>query len=108
MTFLRCIMKQKAVFILFLLILGGCGATDTSVSTAAADTTDMVLVVPAAETSAEMINDTYVLNTNTKKIHECTCFAVDMIKAENKSAFAGDFDTLLAQGYTLCKRCMGR
>ncbi len=50
-------------------------------------------------------NKTYVLNTNSKKIHTLNCGYVEDISAENKSEYKGNVDSLLAQGYTACKKC---
>lgn len=47
---------------------------------------------------------TYVLNTNTKKIHYESCSSVDQIKDKNK-AYTDDYDGAIAQGYKPCGRC---
>ena len=47
---------------------------------------------------------TYVLNTNTKKIHYESCSSVDQIKDKNK-AYTDDYDSAIAQGYKPCGRC---
>ena len=47
---------------------------------------------------------TYVLNTNTKKIHYPTCSSVEKIKPENH-ATTDDYNSAIAQGYVPCKRC---
>lgn len=48
---------------------------------------------------------TYVLNTNTRKIHLPDCPSVADIKAKNKKVFKGTKEELLNDGYTLCDRC---
>lgn len=47
---------------------------------------------------------TYVLNTNTKKIHYPSCSSVEKIKPENY-ATTDDYNSAIAQGYVPCKRC---
>lgn len=68
---------------------------------------------PAVTTTPQNDNDssgasseqiTYVLNTNTKKIHLPSCSSVGDIKEKNKS-FTDDYDGAIAQGYVPCKRC---
>lgn len=56
---------------------------------------------PASEVPASI---TYVLNTNTMKIHYPSCSSVDQIKPENY-AETTDIEEALAAGYEPCKRC---
>ena len=47
---------------------------------------------------------TYVLNTNTKKIHYPSCSSVEKIKPKNY-ATTDDYNSAIAQGYVPCKKC---
>lgn len=47
---------------------------------------------------------TYVLNTNTKKIHYPSCSSVEEIKPKNYST-TDDYTSAIAQGYVPCKKC---
>ena len=47
---------------------------------------------------------TYVLNTNTKKIHYPSCDSVEKIKPKNY-ATTDDYNSAIAQGYVPCKKC---
>lgn len=47
---------------------------------------------------------TYVLNTNTKKIHYPSCSSVEEIKPKNY-ATTDDYNSAIAQGYVPCKKC---
>lgn len=47
---------------------------------------------------------TYVLNTNSKKIHYPDCPSVDQMKDKNK-AYTDDYAGAIAQGYVPCKNC---
>ena len=47
---------------------------------------------------------TYVLNTNTKKIHYPSCDSVEKIKPKNYST-TDDYASAIAQGYVPCKKC---
>lgn len=49
--------------------------------------------------------NTYVLNTNTKKFHYEYCSSVDQMKDKNKQIFTGDRKDVIAKGYEPCKRC---
>lgn len=48
---------------------------------------------------------TYVLNTNTHKIHEVDCSSVPTIKTKNRKDVVAILDDLLNQGYVKCKIC---
>ena len=48
---------------------------------------------------------TYVLNTNTRKIHRPDCSSIDDIKAKNKQVFNGTKEELISEGYSPCDRC---
>ena len=55
-------------------------------------------------TPVEDSGTTYVLNTNSKKIHYASCSSVDDMKKSNK-AFTNDYDQAIADGYKPCGRC---
>lgn len=48
---------------------------------------------------------TYILNTNTKKIHIPSCSGVNSMSESNKTEYTGDIAELIEQGYTPCKIC---
>ena len=48
---------------------------------------------------------TYVLNTNSKKIHLPTCDSVSQMSEKNKQEYVGYIEVLEAQGYTRCNSC---
>lgn len=50
---------------------------------------------------------TYILNTNTRKIHMPGCVSVADMKEKNKAYTNQSIDELEAEGYTKCRRCMG-
>ncbi len=49
---------------------------------------------------------TYVLNTNSKKVHLPTCGSVNSIADHNKKVYTGYLSDLLNDGYTACGACM--
>ncbi|MBQ6555181.1 MAG: copper amine oxidase N-terminal domain-containing protein [Firmicutes bacterium] len=57
----------------------------------------------AANTNAAV--KTYVLNTNTMRIHYPSCSSVGKIKPENYQEYTGTFDELTAKGYVACGNC---
>ncbi len=48
---------------------------------------------------------TYVLNTNTMKIHLQTCSSAHDINEKNKKQYSGAIDELIKKGYSRCKVC---
>ena len=54
---------------------------------------------------SEVTEVTYILNTNSQKIHRPDCSQVPSIKQENKQTTALTKDALTAQGYTPCGFC---
>ena len=58
---------------------------------------------PAAK--SEPVEQTYVLNTNTKKFHIPTCRSVKQMKDKNKKDFCGSREEVIAKGYSPCKIC---
>ena len=98
------------------------GSTDTTGTSGTADTADSAAQASVAadtagsaaqassggETAADGIADVtgeYVLNTNTKKFHRPSCSSVAQMSPENKAAFSGSREELIAAGYDPCKRC---
>lgn len=55
-------------------------------------------------TPVEDNSTTYVLNTNSKKIHYASCSSVDDMKESNK-AFTNDYAQAITDGYKPCERC---
>lgn len=91
---------------------GTSGAADTADSAAqasvAADTAGSAAQASGGETAAGGTADVtgeYVLNTNTKKFHRPSCSSVAQMSPENKAAFSGSREELIAAGYDPCKRC---
>ncbi len=63
---------------------------------------------PASQEQPAIIRQTecsYILNTNTKRIHLPSCSSVNEMKPSNRKEFSGDISTLLEQGYRSCGRC---
>lgn len=54
---------------------------------------------------SEASENSYVINTNTQKIHKHTCKSVSDISDENKKYYDGDPEALIEKGYTYCKNC---
>lgn len=48
---------------------------------------------------------TYILNTNSMKVHMPDCSSVDDMVEKNKDEFTGSYETLLQHGYEPCMRC---
>lgn len=81
---------------------------DISVNVKPTEYTPPVVTTTTTQTQVQPPNEgggtTYVLNTNTKKIHYESCSSVDDMKESNK-AFTNDYDGAIAQGYKPCGRC---
>ncbi len=50
-------------------------------------------------------SDSYILNTNTKKVHRSTCKDAARISAKNKATSNSTLAELISQGYSACKNC---
>ena len=84
-------------------------APNNTSNTSGNTSSDTQAVSPSAqtssqETSANETGKTYVLNTNTKKIHLPECSSVDKMSESNK-AYTDDYDKAIADGYEPCKIC---
>lgn len=49
--------------------------------------------------------ETYILNTSSKKFHKPSCSSVDDMKEKNKREVTASRDELISDGYAPCKRC---
>lgn len=66
-------------------------------------------ITPARD-AAEALDEpsmeqTYILNTNSKIFHYPSCSSVDQMSEKNKSEYTGTRDELIDQGYSPCGRC---
>lgn len=59
----------------------------------------------SAASAGETVQETYVLNRNTKKFHKPSCSSASDISEENRADFTGTRQELLDAGYEPCKRC---
>ena len=59
-----------------------------------------------SDSSSKETAKTYILNTNTKKIHRPTCQSVSEMKAKNKKEVTSTIEELKEKGYAPCKRCL--
>ncbi len=66
-------------------------------------TGESALSAPAQAEDGQAV--TYILNTGTMRFHDPGCASVEQMKEENKAAFAGTREELLAMGYTPCGQC---
>ena len=60
---------------------------------------------PVTPPPTEAVEERYVLNTNTKKIHFPDCSSVKTIKEKNRQDYTGSRQSLLDRGYEPCGRC---
>lgn len=58
-----------------------------------------------SENTDNTTNQTYILNTNTKKFHLPSCPSISTMSSSNKKTYTGKRSDLLAQGYSPCARC---
>lgn len=49
--------------------------------------------------------ETYILNTSSKKFHKTSCSSVGDMKEKNKREVTASRDELISDGYSPCKRC---
>ena len=62
-------------------------------------------LAPETEEPVSGAEQTYVLNTSSKKFHLTTCGGVSDIKAANRSEYTGTREEVIAAGYEPCGRC---
>lgn len=74
-------------------------------STGASELQEASTSTNAQASSTASTEQSYVLNTNSKKFHTPGCSAVSRMKEANKKAYSGTRDALVAQGYTPCGIC---
>lgn len=60
---------------------------------------------PSAGESSAAREETYILNTNTKKFHRPDCSSVSQMQAENRREYTGSRETLMDDGYSPCGQC---
>lgn len=58
------------------------------------------------DSSGTEIEESYVVNTNTKKFHLPTCSSVNDMAEKNKLIYEGTLQELIDQGYSPCQRCL--
>lgn len=115
-------MKKYFIILLAaaLLVLSACSgditeeapAEDLEITTSTAAETD----IEAAESAAAPISSSdteqeekniksYVLNERSYKIHEPSCYSVEIMAEHNKKYVEADLQDLLEQGYSRCGNC---
>ena len=62
-------------------------------------------VSPESDNSESTNEQTYILNTNTKKFHYPDCKSVKQMKDKNKQEYFGTRDNVIAMGYAPCGNC---
>ena len=79
-------------------------ATDTT-ATPLETTAPAEPTVPTTIAPVDPENATYVLNTNSMKIHKPSCGSVETIKEGNRAYTNRTREELIEQGYEPCGRC---
>lgn len=59
----------------------------------------------ASTSVPQSVSSTYVLNTNTHKIHKPNCRSVSKMSDKNKKTYVGKITDLISQGFSPCKIC---
>lgn len=84
------------------------GGTSTPVVGTTTNADSATTTAPAKDTSNSTTpsnEQTYILNTNSKKFHYPSCSSVDSMSEANKKKYTGTRDALIADGYDPCGRC---
>lgn len=53
----------------------------------------------------EAVEEAYILNTRSKKIHKTTCGTAALIHEENRRGYEGNPEPLFEEGYSYCGNC---
>lgn len=59
----------------------------------------------SSNTTSGRVENSYILNTNSKKFHLPDCSGAKDMKESNKQEYTGDRANLISQGYSPCKTC---
>lgn len=59
----------------------------------------------SSEEKDDVISETYILNTNTKKIHIVGCYSINRMSEKNKKTYTGSVQDIMNQGYSKCGNC---
>lgn len=59
----------------------------------------------AKEPSEDVVEGTYILNTNSRKFHLPSCSSVGTMSEKNKEEYTGSREKLIEEGYEPCKNC---
>lgn len=67
----------------------------------------LILENPQEETLTKEkdVNETYILNIKSKKVHNTDCGTAKRIKQENRKTHIGDIEYVLERGYSFCGNC---
>ena len=98
---------MKRLIALILIVLSivytvSCGAKYDIVLTQNSFTTTEV--IPAV-TTQDIVEEYYILNVSSKKIHMSSCYMAKRISEKNRAEYRGDISELSSQGYEKCKTC---
>ena len=68
---------------------------------------ERIIVIPDEPqcVCAECVQDEYILNTGSKKIHKKTCSSAARIHDVNRQQYDGSVIALFDEGYSFCKNC---
>ena len=91
-------------------------AEDLEITTSTAAETDIEaaeepaapIFLPDTEADTEQVEKnikSYVLNEKSYKIHEPSCYSVEIMAEHNKKYVEADLQDLLEQGYSCCGNC---
>ena len=83
----------------------GTSTTDSGTTTNAGSATTTAPSKDTSNSTGTSTEQTYILNTNTKKFHYPSCSSVDSMSEANKKEYTGTRDALIADGYDPCGRC---
>ena len=85
-------------------------AEDTNVQAATESTTEISVESSSSSSSSDFADQerTYILNTNTKKVHLPDCRSVKDMADHNKEECVGTLNDIKNKGYTPCKRCLAQ
>ena len=87
----KIIIRTLCILFVFSITFGIISCSENSVNSVNSDETEFT--------------ESYILNTNSKKIHKTTCGTGDNIAPRNRKEYKGNIGRLLDKGYTVCGNC---
>ena len=94
---INLVRRNVCLLLIIVLIVNLCACTHDAKTIRITENENAFVVVS--------VQEEYILNTRTKKIHKYTCGTAKLIHEENRRYYEGTADELFDDGYSFCGNC---